>query len=942
MRRRRSKTTNITLRGVAQASGVSRASVSIVPNNAPLACPRFLGVPARFVLAALVFATSLSLASAQENGDERLFLRSGWTLQSSCSVSGTGEQISNPDFKTDGWHATTVPSTVVAALVADKTYPDPYYGDNLRSIPGTTYPMGKNFSVLPIPEDSPFRCSWWYRAEFRLPQSFSRRHAWLYFGGINNRANIWLNGHKIADAKDIAGAYRTYEFDVAPLLVAGEANVLAVETIAQTEKDLGINWVDWNPSPPDKDMGLWREVYLQSSGPVAIRHPQVITHFPGASLDEADLTVEAELRNATSEEVAGVLKGRIEDVEFSQTVAVKPKEVRMVRFTPDQFAQLRVKHLKLWWPRQMGEPHLHEVSLDFVVGGHPSDSQTARFGIREITSELDARGHLIFRVNGKRILIRGGGWAPDMLFRQSRRRLEDEFRYIRDLNLNTVRLEGKLETDDFYSLADEQGVLVMAGWCCCDLWEQWARWKPGDLEIATASLRSQILRMRSHPSMLVWLNGSDFAPPAKVERAYIEVLKELDWPNPYISSASQASTTVTGPSGVKMTGPYDYAPPDYWLTDTAKHGGAYGFNTETGPGPAVPPVSCLRKMLPPNHIRPDDPIWNYHAGSEGFRNLSHFDEAMKSIYGPASSIGDYELKAQAMAYDAERAMFEAYSQNKYVSTGVIQWMLNNAWPSLIWHLYDYFLQPAGGYFGAKKACEPLHAQYSYDDRSVVVVNSTYRDFSDLKLTAKLYDVSLQPRYSSETRTNAEADGVAKVLTLPEDAFNPRSLVYFLKLALEERDGTAVSSNFYWLSAKRNVYEWAKTDYRFTPVSSYEDLTALQTLPKDGSLEVSANVTEGDEGPLVHVRVANPGNALAFQIHLGIHPKSREMEILPVLWDDNYLELMPGESRDLTARFLSHDALENGAELTVTGWNVEATTVSLTPAKERHDATDGVH
>ena len=131
-------------------------------------------------------------------------------------------------------------------------------------------------------------------------------------------------------------------------------------------------------------------------------------------------------------------------------------------------------------------------------------------------------------------------------------------------------------------------------------------------------------------------------------------------------------------------------------------------------------------MLPADHISPDDPMWNYHAGEERFQNLKHFEDAMKAIYGPPADFADYERKAQAMAYDCERAMFEAYSRNKYDSTGVIQWMLNNAWPSLIWHLYDYYLQPAGGYYGVKKACEPLHVMYSYDDRSVVVVNSTYQ------------------------------------------------------------------------------------------------------------------------------------------------------------------------------------------------------------------------
>ena len=213
-------------------------------------------------------------------------------------------------------------------------------------------------------------------------------------------------------------------------------------------------------------------------------------------------------------------------------------------------------------------------------------------------------------MNGKRILIRGGGWAPDMLLRQSPERLKTEFRYVRDLNLNAIRLEGPTESDAFFDLADEQGVLVMAGWTCCDYWQKWTDWKQSDIEIATASERSQIERLRAHPSMLAWLNGSDQPPPAAVERPFLAVLKELDWPNPVLSSASENITPITGRSGVKMRGPYDYTPPDYWLADTAKFGGAYGFATEISPGAAVPPLSSLRKMLPAEHVVPDDPVWN--------------------------------------------------------------------------------------------------------------------------------------------------------------------------------------------------------------------------------------------------------------------------------------------------------------------------------------------
>jgi exo-1,4-beta-D-glucosaminidase len=892
-----------------------------------LILPSFFAI---FLCLILPFTPSIAVANTPEPSETKIFLHEGWALQSSCLFLARGDQISAPGYKTNGWHSATVPTTVVAALVADKTYPDPYYGKNLRDIPGTTYPIGKNFSLLAMPKDSPFRCSWWYRTEFTLPAAYKGRHVWLHFGGINNHANIWVNSQLVAGGKEIAGAYRTYVFDISPMVNRDGPNALAVETIAQTEKDLGINWVDWNPAPPDKDMGLWRSVYLQSSEAVAIRYPMVVTHFPSAEVDEADLTVETELRNAGDKEITGFLDGRIEDVKLRQMVALKAGEIRIVRFTPDEFPQLRIKNPKVWWPYRMGAQDLHELSLRFVVGNDLSDEQTVRFGIREITSELNSLGARQFYVNGKKILIRGGGWSPDMLLRADRDRLQTDFRYVREMNLNTIRLEGKLETDEFYDLADEQGVLIMAGWCCCDHWELWKHWQPGDLEIASASLRSQILRMRSHPSMLVWLNGSDMPPPADVETEYIKVLKETDWPNPYISSASATPTSVTGKSGVKMTGPYDYVPPNYWLIDTKRYGGAFGFNTETGPGPAVPLLTCLRKFIPADHLWPEDSFWNYHAGSEGFKDLSHFDGAMKSIYGPPAGLDDYEIKSQAMAYDGERAMFEAYSRNKYTSTGVIQWMLNNAWPSLIWHLYDYYQQPAGGYFGTKKACEPLHVQYSYDDNSIVVVNSMYQKFTGLTVTAHLYDDSLHERFYKQVQTDVEADGVAKVLTLPAEAFSPASAVYFVKLELQTSDGKTASTNFYWLSAKKNVYEWAKTTYKYTPVASYEDFTALQNLPKV-KLDVNEARTTAPDGPAVRLTVKNSSDHLAFQVRFGIQKSGKTEYILPVFWDDNYIELMPGESREITARYLPTSGISGPLELTIAGWNIDTTTISLKEA-----------
>jgi len=893
-----------------------------------------------FLLA--IFLPLPSQANSSTEASPKLFLHDHWMLQSSCLMKAEGDQISAPEFRTTGWHATSVPSTVLAALVADKSFPDPFFGMNLRSIPGATYPIGKNFAELPMHRDSPFRCPWWYRTEFILPENYAGHHVWLNFSGINYRANIWINGKKLGDSKDVAGTFRIYEFDITPLLVAGHPNVLAVETFAQTETDLGINWQDWNPAPPDKNMGLYSDVYLQASGPVTIRHPEVITHFLDASLADADLTVVAELRNLSRAAVTGFLDGFVDDVNIREICVLNPGETRAVHLTPRQFPELRIKDPKLWWPAPLGPQNLHHLSLRFMIGNDLSDSQKIRFGIREFTSELNEPGYRQFRVNGKKILIRGGGWAQDLLLRRSPERLDAQLRYVRDMNLNTIRLEGQLETDEFFDLADERGILVMPGWVCCTYWQLWPKWKLSDLEIATGSLRSQALRMRSHPSVLVWLNASDEPPPPVVEEAYLDVLKETDWPNPVVSSAAGYSTTVTGASGMKMTGPYDYVPPSYWLTDSGRYGGAWGLNTETSPGPAIPTIGSLKKMLPSDHLWPIDKFWSYHAASESFSNVDRFNRAMNSMFGAPAGLEDYVTKSQAMAYDAERAMFEAYARNKYTSTGVIQWMINNAWPSIYWHLFDYYLQPAGGYFGSKKACEPLHIQFSYDDRTVVVVNNLYQKFSGLSVMAELYDFDLQKVFSQQISVDVEADSVHRALTMPTLPSGPAPAVYFVNLALRDSSSKLLSSNFYWPSSHPAEIQWKKTAYFddpppkdltfstsiYTPASPYDDLTQLNRLARVRIAATTA-VAKGEQGPQVHVSLRNPSDHLAFQVRLGIHSKGQDMEILPVLWDDNYFELLPGESRQISAQYLSPSALNGSPELTVSGWNIEPLTIPLT-------------
>jgi exo-1,4-beta-D-glucosaminidase len=865
---------------------------------------------------------SVSALAAPTDGAVTTALRDGWNVQSACKDQAAGDAISTVSFQPKGWYAASVPSTVIAAQVAAGEIKQPYYGMNLRKIPGTEYPIGQNFSNLPMPENSPYRCGWWYRKTFNVPAAAKGKTLWLRFGGINYRANLWVNGRQIADSSKIAGAYRTYEFDVTDALIPGKENVIAVETFAPQETDLGINWVDWNPCPADKDMGLWGAVDLVTSGPVAVRSPMAVTHFSDASLHEAELTVYGELHNASDRTIQGVLSGTAAGVRIEQNVSLAPHEDKTVVFAPAQFSQLRLRDPHVWWPYQMGQPNLETLTLRFTEGGKVSDEQSVRFGIREITSELTDKGYRLFRINGKTILIRGAGWSPDMLLREDPEKLREEFRMVRDMHLNTIRLEGKMETEDFFHLADEQGVLVMLGWCCCDQWEHWDKWTPENFSVAMDSLRSQMLRIRSHASLLVWLNGSDGPPPANVESAYLKVEEETHWPNPILSSASGRPTVPTGKSGVKMTGPYDYVAPSYWLVDTGRYGGAYGFNTETSPGPAMPMLSSLRKFIPPDEMWPPNETWSFHYGGGKFKELAVFNESMDATYGPAKNLDSYLQVAQTMSYDGERAMFEAYGRNKYTATGVIQWMLNNAWPSMIWHLYDYYLDTGGGYFGAKKACEPLHVQYSYDDHSVYVVNSTYSPSPQLVASVRVFDRDLKEVFSKESDAEVAADGTARVVDIPDAIFGSSSPIYFVRLTLKTKAGEEVSRNFYWVPTKLTTWDWAKTNFTHTPAAAHEDMQALRSLPQ-ARIEAEAHVIGSGKSSEVQVRLHNPSKALAFQVAVTAQTANGE-DIAPALWSDNYVELMPGESLSVSVNLPEH--LAGKPVIAVSGWNIPALTL----------------
>jgi exo-1,4-beta-D-glucosaminidase len=871
--------------------------------------------------------------AADASEPQAIMLRPNWYIQSSANAEADGAAISKLGFQSRDWYPATVPTTVLNALVEDKVYPDPYTGMNLRSIPGTSYPIFEDFSTIMTPPASPFRGSWWYRTEFKLPADYKGKVIWLGFDGINYRANVWMNGVRMASSDNVVGTWRLFQLDITSAARTGEMNVLAVEVFPPQPSDLAITLVDWAPMPPDKEMGIWRDVHVFTTGPIVLRSPAVLTKLNLPATNEALLTVRAELTNASKRQVDAVVKGRIENLNFEQSVHLAPTETKVVRFTPEKFTQLKISNPRLWWPAQVGDQELYPLDLSVEVQDQVSDSAHIRFGIREVTANLDEKGHRLFQINGKNILIRGAGYSFDMLLRSSPEKQQQELSYVRDLNLNAVRLEGKLENDHFFDLADQMGIMVLPGWCCCDQWENWPAWDKATEFIAGNSMRDQIRRLERHPSVIAFLYGSDFAPPPAVEQMYLGIMRELEWPNPSISSAGDRTTTV-GPSGVKMTGPYEYVPPLFWYVDK-RHGGAFGFNTETSPGPAIPPIESLRRMLPPDHLWPIDSVWQYHGGGMS-HTLNVFTEALNQRYGVSNSVDEFAFKAQVQAYEAHRAMMESYGRNKYTSTGIIQWMLNNAWPSMIWHMYDWYMRPGGSYFGVKKACEPLHVQYSYDDRSIVVVNSYYRPFANLKIAATIYNLDMTEKFSKQVEVSVGPDSSTRAFTLPSPT--GLSTTYFVALSLES-DGQVKSRNFYWLSTREETLDWSRQELdssgqydisTWTPTKTFADFTPLQNLARV-ELDARAQYKKSGEESTATVTLHNPTSTLAFAVHLKVNRSSdqrvsregeQDDEILPVLWQDNYFALLPGETRQLTATFRMQPKDNRTPTVEVDGWNIK--------------------
>ncbi|MFG3281624.1 sugar-binding domain-containing protein [Streptomyces sp. NPDC048111] len=854
----------------------------------------------------------------------------GYAIRSSAEVTDSPAAVSSPGYPTAGWYPAPARSTVLAALLAAGTYADPFYSTQQQRIP-----------------KADFAVPWWYRADFTVADTTARTR--LDFSGVISAADVYVNGHQVADRAAVAGAYTQHELDISALVRAGANTVAFRIQPNDPDKQLTMGWIDWLQPPPDQNMGIVRDVLVRRGGPVALRDAHVVTALAVPSLASADLTVKARVRNDSAAPVTTAVSGTIGPLAFRQDVALAAHETKQITFAPAAHPQLHLSAPRVWWPAGMGAQPLYDLDLTASVPSAPaanaagavSDTAHRTFGIREVKAPLNADGARQYAINGRPLLIRGGGWSPDEFLRWDQRSVEDRLAYAHDLGLNTVRLEGHIEPDEFFDLADRAGMLTLPGWECCDKWEGQVNgdergepWTPTDHAVAQASMAAEAARLRDHPSVISFLIGSDFAPDRTIEKTYVDALTAADWPTPVVAAASDNPAPITGSSGMKMSGPYDWVPPGYWYDK--REGGASGFNSETSAGPDVPTLDTLRRMLSPAEL---DTLWKspaakqYHRSpSTTFATLKLYDDALAGRYGTPTGLDDYVRKAQLAQYENVRAQFEAYARNakdaSRPSTGVVYWMFTSGWTSLHWQLTDRYLDQGGAYFGAKKANEPLHIQYSYDNRAVTVVNSRPAAVSGLTAHVSLFTTDGARAYDRTVTGLGVGGGGASTtaLTVPASV-RGLSTTYLARLVLTDAAGREVSRNVYWLSTRPDTLDYAHTDWFHTPTTAYADLKGLSSMRRAG---VSATGTttvheNGTSTTTVTLRGTGPGAtpALLTDVHL---VNAAGTPVLPVRWSDNQVSLWPGETATMTADYRTADLHGSPPRLRVSGWNTATVTV----------------
>ena len=811
-----------------------------------------------------------------------------WRLQRASEVNASGEEISTPEFKPENWIVATVPGTVLSSYKNIGAIADPNYADNQLQV-----------------SESFFWSNFWYRDEFEVPEGFKQDRLFLNFDGINWKANVYLNGKKLGC---IEGAFMRGKFDVTDVVAPGK-NVVAVEIIrnnhigAIKEKNkqstdfnggiLGadnptfhatIGW-DWIPTVRGRNIGIWNDVFLTSTGKVTVADPLVTSVLPLPDTTSATLTAEVIVKNHDANTVNGTLEGKVGNITFQKPVSLAAGEEKTVVFDVKDFPQLKMENPRLWWPKGYGAPNLYDANFTFKVGDAVSDAKDFKVGIRQMTFNEDNHILSLF-INGRRFIGRGGNWGfGESNLNYRAREYDIAVAYHADMNFTMMRnWVGMIGDKELYEACDRHGIMI---------WQDFWLANPADgpdpyyPEMFIANAEDYVKRIRSHASIGLYCGRNEGFPPEQIDKALRRIIKE-DHPDIHYISSS-ADDVVSG------HGPYRMLPAKEYFTLKT---GNDKFHSERGM-PNVMTYESMLRTFSSEGIWPQDNQWGMHDYTrEGAQGCTSFNEIIAKGYGEPQSAKEFAELAQWVNYDGHRSLFESRSQNR---KGLLMWMSHSCWPSMVWQTYDYYFEPTAAYFAIKKASEPLHIQWNPATDEVEVVNYSAGTHKGLTAKVQILNMDASVAWEKEATVDSNEDTTNKCIKLAFPA--NLSKVHFIKMVLTE-NGKVVSDNFYHRSLEEN---------------NYQDLRQLAKV----ALQSTTTMDKNADGTWSAVSVIeNKTSTPALMIRLNVVGSKDGQQLLPVFYSDNYFSLLPGEKKEVRMSWKDEDTRGNEGKVLITGYNVE--------------------
>lgn len=845
--------------------------------------------------------------------ENAVLLRNDWRIISSISAGKDGAALSSENVNTKEWQSSSVPATVLSVMVRNGLYPNPYIGTNNMKIPDINDDFNTHYNLQQyshLKNINPWKDPYWYRKEFKIPESYQGKTIWLNLNEINYKAEVWLNGKKLADTAEVIGMERRFRFDITALAELKKNNILAIAIYPPNHPgkpanepltplaDPGTNMADgviskdytkwdvmgwdWQPSIRDRDMGITEDVFINATDAIEIDNLYVTSDLALPDTTAADLTISSVLINHSNQPMEGKIRGKVsfgtDFISIEQTFTIEPNDSLPIIWNKANFPQLHIVNPKLWWPNGYGKPSLYNLDIKATTDKNEFADQHIRFGIRQVETYM-GENERVYKINGQEIYCKGGNWVIDMMLNWTAKRYRDEILLTKNSNLNILRIWGPtgVPPESFYDAADENGILLWQDFLN-DFWGTFKNkvgYQP-EISLFEKATTDIVKKCRNHPSLIIWCGGNEGVNPRE-ELILTKILPKFD------GRDSKHYLKSSNGDGIHGGGPYHTLEPKNYFTNRNLR----GFSSEIGPS-GVPVFESVSKFMPslgkswmPGRF-PIDGVWAYHDANDwpgrDTRKFSSYDNIVRNYYGASDSTSvagaeDYLNKCQLVNYDVYRASIEAISSQLWKnSSGILLWKSNSSWPSITWQVYDWYLQAHAGYYATKKAAAPVVIQFNRKSMKVEVLNATHNLIKQAVVKAVLYNQGMARAWNITETVDLQKNTVIAL----NDTVPVTNEICFLKLSIQNQQGVVIADNVYWLS-------------------SNNDFKALCNLPEPKLMTLSEKVTYEDKAGYKFT-ILNTGKTIALMTELKLIDDDTGLEILPSIWSDNFITLLPGERK----------------------------------------------